>query len=107
MDNHYKTLGIHKFSSAEQVKAAWMELAKQHHPDHHANDQVKAARMTEINVAYNTLKNSPQRRLYDKQLSLHGKTCPTCQGAAITKKQHGFLRKRTAPCPTCKGTGVL
>jgi DnaJ-class molecular chaperone len=105
--NHYATLGVHKASTDAEVKAAHGLLAKAHHPDLHKNNPAKAAKMADINVAYNVLKNPKTRKEYDKQLALFGSKCPACEGKAVTMKQKGFSKKIASPCTTCAGTGVL
>lgn len=104
--NHYKVLGVHKFSSDVEIKSAYGALARQFHPDHHANDPVKAARMSEINVAYNALKNDKSRRAYDRTM-MFLKPCATCGGKAVIWKQKGFNKKIAVPCKSCKGTGAI
>lgn len=104
--NHYKTLGVHKFSSDAEIKAAYGLLAREFHPDRNANDAEKAARMTEINVAYNVLKNEKTRRAYDRSMVVL-KPCPACLGKAVTWKQKGFNKKIAVPCKFCHGTGAV
>lgn len=55
--NPYTVLGISPGASQEEIKAAYRKLAKQYHPDLHPGDAAAAARMNEINQAYEALKN--------------------------------------------------
>lgn len=53
----YSVLGVSPGSSEDEIKSAYRRLAKQYHPDLHPNDPGAAARMNEINAAYEQLKN--------------------------------------------------
>jgi len=60
--DYYKTLGIEKNASAEEVKAAFRRLALEHHPDRGGNaEKFKAA-----NEAYQVLSDSSKRAQYDR-----------------------------------------
>ena len=53
----YSVLGVSPGSSDDEIKSAYRRLAKQYHPDLHPNDPQAAARMNEINAAYDQIKN--------------------------------------------------
>ena len=53
----YSVLGVSPGSSEDEIKSAYRRLAKQYHPDLHPNDPDAAARMNEINAAYEQIKN--------------------------------------------------
>ena len=53
----YSVLGVSPGSSDEEIKTAYRRLAKQYHPDLHPNDPTAAARMNEINAAYEQIKS--------------------------------------------------
>jgi len=72
---HYNTIGVHKKATDLEVRQAYSQLAKQYHPDLHANDAEKATKMAEINIAYNVLKDAKRRKEYDKMLALLNKPC--------------------------------
>lgn len=62
--DHYETLGVSKTATIEEITNSYKRLAKQYHPDRcnldHAEDAFK-----KIGTAYEVLKNSERRRLYD------------------------------------------
>ena len=53
----YAVLGVSRSASEEEIKAAYRKLAKRYHPDLHPGDAACAARMNEINEAYDQIKN--------------------------------------------------
>eukprot|EP00730_Choanoeca_flexa_P005958 TRINITY_DN12057_c6_g1_i4.p1 TRINITY_DN12057_c6_g1~~TRINITY_DN12057_c6_g1_i4.p1 ORF type:complete len:138 (+),score=21.05 TRINITY_DN12057_c6_g1_i4:31-444(+) len=65
---YYDILNCSKTSNAEQLKAEYRELARQHHPDKTALDGGKFAHICE---AYSVLSNPTRRRVYDLWLECH------------------------------------
>jgi molecular chaperone DnaJ len=61
--DYYKTLGINKDASQEDIKKAFRKLAHLHHPDKHSGDEAK---FKEINEAYQVLSNAEKRAQYDQ-----------------------------------------
>lgn len=62
----YQVLGVSRDASEEEIKTAYRRLAKQYHPDLHPDDPNAAARMNEINEAYEAIKNpSAQQQSYN------------------------------------------
>jgi len=61
--DYYKILQVHPTASQEVIRAAYQRLARLYHPD--SNQETgSAARMAEINEAYEVLGNIEIRRLY-------------------------------------------
>lgn len=59
--DYYETLGVDKGATEADVKKAFRELAREHHPDHGGETE----RFQEINEAYETLKDPDKRNAYD------------------------------------------
>lgn len=59
----YKTLGIDKGASQEEIKKAFRKLAHQYHPDKEGGDEAK---FKEINEAYQVLGDEKKRAQYDQ-----------------------------------------
>ena len=57
MKDPYTVLGVSKDASEDEIKEAYRKLAKKYHPDLNPGDEVAAARMQEINAAYDQIKN--------------------------------------------------
>jgi DnaJ-class molecular chaperone len=62
MTDYYKTLGVSKTASADEIKKAYRKLASQHHPDKDGGNKTK---FQEIQAAYSTLSDPQQRANYD------------------------------------------
>lgn len=62
----YKTLGVDKSASAEDLKKAYRKLAMQYHPDKNKDDKAAEAKFKEINEAYDVLKDDQKRAAYDR-----------------------------------------
>ncbi len=60
--DYYKTLGLNKNASQEEIKKAFRKLALEHHPDKTGGEDKK---FKEINEAYSTLSDSKKRQQYD------------------------------------------
>ena len=68
--DHYKTLGIKRSASIEEIRAVYKVLAKKYHPDVYEGDKEFAERkMQDINYAYGVLSNVRKREMYDLSLS--------------------------------------
>ena len=59
--NYYDILGVSKTASADEIKEAYRNLCKTHHPDI-GGDQEK---MKDVNQAYDILSDVDKRQEYD------------------------------------------
>lgn len=60
--DYYKTLGVSRDASADEIKKAFRKLARTHHPDAGGDE----AKFKEINEAYEVLSDEKKRSLYDQ-----------------------------------------
>jgi curved DNA-binding protein len=63
--DYYKTLGVSKSASADEIKKAYRKLALKYHPDHNKDDKSAETRFKEISEAYAVLSDSEKRKQYD------------------------------------------
>jgi len=117
MDNPWRTLGVSGNATEDEIKKAYRQLARIHHPDRFANSPQKAAeekKMQEINEAYNYLMRhgsnarsawagdrqantggNPQNFQYIRQIIQNGNLAMAEQlldGMAIRSAEWHFLR---------------
>ena len=64
--DYYKTLGVDRTTTTEQIKKAYRKLARKHHPDLNPNDKEAERRFKEINEANEVLSDPESRKKYDK-----------------------------------------
>jgi len=64
--DYYKTLGVKKDATQDEIKKAFRKLAKQYHPDRNPNDPSAEARFKDINEAYEVLSDKEKRQRYDQ-----------------------------------------
>jgi curved DNA-binding protein len=62
--DYYKTLGVPKSASEDDIKSAYRKLAKQYHPDKNSATGAEA-KFKEINEAYEVLGDTEKRKIYD------------------------------------------
>lgn len=63
--DYYKTLGVDKKASPEEIKKAYRKLARQYHPDRNQGDKQAEERFKEISQAYDVLGDPEKRKQYD------------------------------------------
>ncbi len=68
----YKTLGVDKKSSDEDIKKAYRKLARQYHPDANHGDKDAEERFKEVQEAYSILSDAEKRKAYDSGGGIFG-----------------------------------
>ncbi|HEX5838184.1 MAG TPA: J domain-containing protein [Anaerolineales bacterium] len=64
--DYYKILGVERKASEEEIRKAYRDLAKQHHPDRNPDNKQAEERFKEINEAYQVLSDPQKRSVYDR-----------------------------------------
>ena len=67
----YKTLGVKKDASEEEIKKVYRKLAKECHPDTNPGDKDREKRFKEISEAYAILSDKEKRNEYDKSQNMN------------------------------------
>lgn len=104
---HYEVLGVSPGAcDRDTLSYARREAVRPFHPDRNgaltAHDYTARA-----NVAYSTLANVDNRKLYDAQLRSTHMACPSCSGEGFKLKSRGFSAQERHRCVTCSGWGWL
>src|SRR4051794_41605374 len=77
--DYYKTLGVEKKASQEDIKKAYRKLARQYHPDTN-KDAGAEERFKAISEAYDTLGDPEKRKKYDRGGSVFAGGAPVGGG---------------------------
>ena len=64
--DYYKTLGVAKNASQDDIKKAYRKLARKFHPDVNPNDKEAHKKFQQINEAHEVLSDPEKRKKYDQ-----------------------------------------
>ncbi len=87
--DYYKTLGVPKNASAEDIKKAYRKLARKLHPDVNPNDKEAHKKFQQINEANEVLSDPEKRKKYD-QYGENWKHADQYEKARQQQGQQGF-----------------
>jgi molecular chaperone DnaJ len=65
---HYQTLQVNPRATTAEIKQAYRQLAKQHHPDVNQSSSSAVDRIITINAAYEVLSDPRRKQDYDRSL---------------------------------------
>lgn len=91
-ENAYAVLGVTPHATAAEILAAYRSLARRHHPD--LAGEAETARMSRINAAFDTLRDSRRRRAHDVELGL---AVVAAERAERAERERERERTRTSP----------
>jgi len=63
--DYYRTLGVSRTASADEIRKAFRSLARQYHPDVAKDKKRAEEKFKEINEAYEVLGDAEKRKKYD------------------------------------------
>ena len=66
--NYYQVLGIEKTADKAEIRSAFIKKAWKYHPDRNPDDKEAEKKMTEINEAYEILKDPHERAAYSESV---------------------------------------
>jgi DnaJ-class molecular chaperone len=65
-DDYYATLGVSKSASAEDIRKAYRQLARKHHPDLNPDDPKAKEKFQQVQTAFDVLNDAKKREMYDR-----------------------------------------
>ena len=65
MKDPYEILGVPKSATDKEIKTAFKQIARKHHPDLHPDDKQSETIFKEASAAYDLLKDKEKRRRFD------------------------------------------
>jgi molecular chaperone DnaJ len=81
--DYYKTLGVGKGASDEEIKKAYRKLARKYHPDRNPGDKKAEERFKEISQAHDVLSDADKRKAYDRGSGPFGNFANAASGAGF------------------------
>jgi len=64
--DYYKSLGVGKNASDEEIRKAYRKLARKYHPDRNQGDKQAEERFKQISQAHDVLSDAEKRKAYDR-----------------------------------------
>lgn len=64
-EDYYKTLGVRRDASSEEIQKAYRDLARRYHPDVNASPDAKK-KFQEVQAAFDVLNDRQKREMYDR-----------------------------------------
>ena len=87
--DHYATLGLDRRCTEAQIRAAYRQLARLHHPDVNHGSPAAVAQTQLLNAAYSILSCAELRREYDRQLA----ATKTSKSAAVAMGKRNISKE--------------
>ena len=108
--DYYKTLGVSRSATQEEIKRAYRKLAIKWHPDKNPSSKEAAeAKFKEVGEAYDVLSDAQKKNIYD-QVGEEGLRGGAGAGEAAGGFPPGFSgggRRARTQCPVPRPIGIV
>jgi molecular chaperone DnaJ len=94
-EDHYTLLGLPRDATLDEIKRAYRQLAKRHHPDRTQNNAQDTEIFKAVAVAFATLSNPKRRAAYDRLLAVSEPRTGTLHGRRPRTTTAGYKRQST------------
>src|SRR5438874_12596803 len=101
-NDYYRVLGVDERATADSIKAAFKKLALQYHPDIYKGEDAQE-RMRILLLAYQTLSDPEERRVYDARRSEHFMDGPARRVRLATETPGSSQRESTTRTSSERG----
>ena len=64
--DYYDVLGVSRTASEEEIRTAYRELARKHHPDLNPDNEEAKKKFQEVQIAFEVLNDAKKREQYDR-----------------------------------------
>jgi len=105
MLNPWQTLGVHRGSSPEEIRAAYLAIAKRFHPDINKNAG-QHEKFREAAEAYGVLSDRKATSRLLKDYAVRCQVCGACDGVGCKLERRSSITAWFA-CTRCGGAGFL
>lgn len=65
-EDYYKTLGVSKTASQDEIQKEYRKLARKYHPDMNPDDESAKQKFQEVQAAFEVLSDPKKRQMYDQ-----------------------------------------
>src|SRR6202789_4616648 len=86
--DYYGMLGVKKTASADEIRKAFRQLAREYHPDVNPNDKKAEEKFKEISEANDVLSDDKKRKIYD-QLGFYSDNIDPAAAEAAARGGYG------------------
>jgi DnaJ-class molecular chaperone len=91
----YQVLGIARTATTSEIRAAFVRLARRHHPDAEGD---LPRRLPDIQAAYRCLRDPGARAEHDRMIE-RGEQVHAARQQMVQRRLHGYDRRHPRPLP--------